>query len=179
MSYLHYSKYFLNTYAGTPYAEAQIPEDYPLHQVLQKSRAFRRLPKNLRELAGKSKAWAMANNPDRYGEPSGINQWYSPNGNELDPDTGQPLTDAEIDAQWLPDPDLDNFVVKDIPRPAGGFPDPNTWEPPEEEAVEESEPIPITQILIDIDTRGYEATAKEYGLTIPQLKAIQASEVGS
>jgi len=94
----HYSKCGLNTYYATPYFQAHIPADYPLSLVLQKSRAFRRLPPRLRELSELAKKWARRHYPPTIGVDD--KQWYDDDGYELNPNTGQRLTDKEIDAEW-------------------------------------------------------------------------------
>jgi hypothetical protein len=170
---VYFSRFGLNTYYGTPYFQSQIPDGYPLSLVLQKCRAFRRLPKHLKELSVLAKYWAELHTPEDdlpASMKNDIGRWYDSDGNELDPDTGRKLTDEEIDAQWTPDPTLDTFTVSDIPIPDGGFADPEVWEP--EETVEESEPEDRPtreQLLNDIFTRGREATADEYGIPIDQL----------
>ncbi len=161
---VYYDKFGLNTYYGTPYFAAHLPAGYPLSPTLQKCRAFRRLPSNLRELAEKSKQWAIKNG----WKPHGIDQWYDPQGYELNPVTGKRLTDAQIDAEWdtyHPDLGLDDFTVHDIPAPSGGFPDPGTWQPPEEtqEEPEDDDAPSIEKILEDIQDRGWERALEEYG----------------
>jgi hypothetical protein len=91
---VHYSRYGLNTYCGMPYFWEQIPADYPLHHVLQKCRAFRRLPPNIRELAGLAKRWFEKHDPNA--EFSDIDRWYDKDGYELDFGSGKRLTD-ELD----------------------------------------------------------------------------------
>ncbi len=165
---IYYSKFALNTYLSTPYFEAHIPKGYPLDRVMLKCRSFRRLPPHLQELAGKAKEWAIAN-----GKPPGsINEYYDDIGREIDPGDGHVLTDEEIDAQWEPIPALDSFVVRDIPRPRGGFPDPDTWEPPEgppEEEEEEEPPVSREQLIKDVALRGAEYTARYYGIDVSDL----------
>lgn len=174
---VHYSRFGLNTYCGVAYFGAHLPEDYPLHPVLQKSRAFRRLPPNLSQLAELAKHWSRHTVPPPQGSPDpfGIRNWYDDQGYELDFGTGRRLTDDEIDAQWdaLGDIGLDDFVVHDIPVPSGGFADPDTWKAPtpsvDEDLVDRSG-LTKAQILSDIQSRGRDATADEYGLP-PQLAA--------
>ena len=162
----HYSKYALNTYNWTPYFQAFVPAGYPVDAVLRKSRAFRRLPPNLRSLAEHAKEWAEANNPPA----SQIDNWYDPQGNELDPDTGRRLTDAEIDAQWEDDPDIINLAVGDIPLPVGGFPDPATWKPPTILAAPPLSAPDKLQILDDVAARGVAATEALYGISLSVTK---------
>jgi hypothetical protein len=169
----HFSKFLLNTYGGTPYFQAHVPEGYPLSRVLQKSRAFRRLPPRLRELAGLAKRWAIRNSPFPAGIVD-IEQWYDASGNELEPGTGRRLTDAEIDAQWLPDATLATFVAKDVPLPPGGFADPDEWESPPADADKDANLVDrggLTEahVLDHVASRGREATAKEYGVPVDQL----------
>lgn len=163
----HYSKFNLNTYLGTPYFQAQLPESYPVSLVLQKSRAYRRLPPNLRKLAVESKRWAERNGA----KPDGINEWYDALGNELDPDTGHVFTDDEINAQWdALNLDTDDQPISDIPLPRGGFPDPNTWSPPPIEVTpDEDGPPSDEQLRQDIASHGYEAVSKTYGIPIKKL----------
>jgi hypothetical protein len=173
----YYSKFTLNTYPGTPYFEAHIPSGYPLQQVLAKRQAFRHLPPNLQELARLSKRWYLRNNPDRI---SDIVRWYDSDGNELDPDTGRRLTDAEISSQWQPNSDLDDFVVMDIPTPIGGFPDPDTWEPAEEATGSTSDEPTQEQLRKDLSSRGIEALADEYGpWAVRKLLEARTMEVGA
>lgn len=173
----HYSKYLLNTYSTTPYFQAQVPRGYPLDRVLVKCRAFRRLPPNLRKLSALARRWAVQASPDVPGGIDGINRWYDDEGNELNPVSGQPLTDEEIDAQWSDDTDLD-FQVVDIPEPPGGFADPDTWQPSEEVEPAASAPGDLTpeMILGDIESRGPEATAMAYGVPREALAGIQTDE---
>jgi hypothetical protein len=168
---VHYSRFGLNTYCGVAYFRAHFPEDYPFHPVLQKSRAFRRLPPNLRQLAELSKSWSRrGTGPPPQGSPDafGIEGWYDDQGYELDHGSGRRLTDEEIDAQWdaLGDLGLDDFEVTDIPVPPGGFADPYTWEEPEvkDENLVDRSGLTKEQILSDIQSRGRAATAKEYGV---------------
>jgi hypothetical protein len=198
---IYYDKYDLNTYYGAPYFQAHIPADYPLHLVLQKSRAFRRLPPRLRELSVLAKRWVQHIDPIANDEQD---QWYDDDGYELNPGTGRRLTDEEIDAEW----DMlesrwgkPNVKIEDIPLPAGGFADPDTWEePPKEEPVgvfmwgrfwpDPEDCLPTkAQLLNDIASRGREATADEYGIPIDQLPdcperdaweaAMSANEAGA
>jgi hypothetical protein len=156
----HYSKFGLNSYYGTPYFEANLPPDYPIDLILQGARAFRRLPPNLRELASESKEWAEANNVLI----DGIDQWYDEEGYELDPSTGNRLTDAEIDADW-PGWSGPEVPMVDIPKPVGGFPDPMTWQPPQSIETERDHPSP-QQILKDVASRGIAKTEEEYGINL-------------
>lgn len=123
----YYSKFSLNSYAGTPYFQAHVPEGFPVYLLLQKARAFRRLPPNLKTLARNSRRWAELHDA----VPGSIAEWYDAQGYELDPNDGHRLTDAEIDAQWEPDPGLDAVMVTDIPMPPRGFAAPDEWELPE------------------------------------------------
>lgn len=173
----HYSKFSLNTYYPTPYFQACLPPGYPLEATLTKARAFRRLPPNLRALAANAKAWA-----DRvYARPPeapDIKLWYDNDGYELNPETGERLTDEEIDADWgEPDPD-DEFEVEDIPVPKGGFPDPETWEePPIEEDEEEWQGwMTEEQLLKDIKSHGREYVARYHGIPPEQLADLSSNE---
>jgi len=161
---IYYSKFSLNTYRVTPYFHAHIPDDYPLLLVLQKSRAFRRLPPRLRELSALAKKWAQRSWPIVTEE---MKRWYDADGYELDPDTGHRLTDEEINEQWSrPSGGQDGvakFVVEDIPLPAGGFADPDTWEPTIVEEIElVDRGLTMGGVLSDIASRGRERTAEEY-----------------
>lgn len=186
----YYSKFLLNTYDATPYFQAQMPPDYPLPLVLQKCRAFRRLPPNLRRLSRLARRWALRTDPNRWKEAE-EQGWYDSQGNELDPDTGQRLTDAEIDAQWGhndfgPDPILDALTVTDIPVPEGGFADPDTWEEPEPEEQgswawgrhwPDGVDVPTRiQLLWDVYTKGAAATAAYYGIPEDQLPVEMEDE---
>ncbi len=90
----HYSKFALNTYAMTPYFQSQLPDGYPINLVLQKSRAFRRLPPNLRKLAALAKKWAIRTYPDTPMGMIDIKGWYDEEGYELNPATGKRMTDT-------------------------------------------------------------------------------------
>lgn len=165
---IYYSKFSLNTYPGTPYFEAHVPEDYPLYPTLRKCRAFRRLPPRLRELAGLSKQWAEANG--RLDGIEDIREWYDEEGNELDPDTGRPLTDQEVDAQWQPEPDLDSFAVADIPPV--GFADPETWRPKSQPSPQDDEEDGPTDARVAraVEAGGYERTSREFGIPVEELQ---------
>lgn len=162
---IYYSSYLLNTYWSTDYFKAHAPKDYPIRLVAQGCRAFRRLPPNVKELAGLAKKWSI-----RKGEPQGeIEFWYDDEGYEMNPDTGKRLTDKEIDAQWADkeDPNLKKLKTKDIPRPKGGFPDPDTWEPePIEEELSEYDGPDRKSLLKDIKGYGQEYVAKDYGIAL-------------
>lgn len=161
----HYSRFGLNTFCGTPYFRACIPSGYPTNQVLQKCRAFRRLPKNLKELAAHAKRWAERNQPEVVKE---MERWYDSAGNELNPSTGQKLTNEEIDSDWNPAWDDPKFVIKDIPVPDGGFPDPNTWQPvqSDEDKLDDIDQDAPTKESIkrDIASHGLEYTSRYYGV---------------
>jgi hypothetical protein len=176
----HFSKFGLNTYYGSPYFQAHIPEDYPLSLVLQKSRAFRRLPPHLRELSAQAKKWAQRTYPGA--DVGGIDRWYDTDGYELDPDTGRRMTDEEIDAEWVrwPEPEI---VVKDIPLPPGGFADPDTWEeqPPKPPEPDPDDVPTEAQILRDIATRsggprGWKDVAEEYGVPLDWLARVTSDK---
>lgn len=170
----HFSKFLLNTYCGTPYFRAHVPEGYPTSRVLQKCRAFRRLPPNLRHLSALAKQWAERN----HAVDEDMRNWYDAAGNELDPSSGKPLTDEEIDAQWRPDPGLSELKVEDIPVPEGGFPDPGTWRPKEvTDADEDTSDGPTeAQILSDIAGHGRTRTAQEYGVPEEDLAGFETDE---
>lgn len=172
---VYFSKYKLDTYYPTSYFQAHLPEDYPTSLVLQKSRAFRRLPPNLKDLSHLARQWAERHYPSGFF--TDIGKWYDNQGYELDPSTGKRLTDAEIDAQWdsLGDLGLDDFKVTDIPVPPSGFADPATWEEPEAQGEDLVDRSGLTkeQILSDIQSRGRTATAEEYG--VPAQLATRAS----
>lgn len=171
---VYFSRFNLNTYSGTPYFQAHCPTDYPLSRVLQKCRAFRRLPPNLRGLSALAKKWAANHYPAVVAE---VDHWYDAAGNELDPSTGEPMTDAQIDAQWpWPLPDVE---VTDIPVPHGGFPDPDTWQPKQEtdadadDADGDSDRPTEAQILGDIAGHGRALAARTYGIPDEQLAGIK------
>lgn len=172
----HYDKYGLNTYRTTPYFQAHVPASYPYCLVMQKCRAFRRLPPRLQELAGKAKQWAQRVG----GYPAGImgiEDWYDDEGYELKPGTGMRLTDEEIDAEWdtyHPNLGLDDFEVDDIPIPPGGFADPDTWEEPEPE--EDEDGITEEQLLKDIASHGREYVVKDYGIPADQAEKAESDE---
>lgn len=162
----HYSKFDLNTYKGSDYFLENIPEEYPLEQVLQKCRAFRRLPPNLQKLSTLSKEWCRKH-PPSPGDTNEIEAWYDDEGYELNPATGERLTDAEIDAEWDRYPQLTTFKVVDIPIPDGGFPDVDTWKPtPSKTGPSEESDYGITeeQLSKDIASHGAKYTAKYYGI---------------
>jgi hypothetical protein len=171
---IYYSKHLLNSYWSTPYFQAHIPADYPVGITLQKCRAFRHLPPNLKQLATLARQWSLRVN----GEVDGIDRWYDEDGYELNPDTGKRLSDKEIDAQW-DGLDYPDFMVVDIPVPPGGFADPDTWEPEaEEEDVDTVDRSGMTeaQLLGDITSRGREATAREYGVPVDWLSDIESDQ---
>ena len=168
---VHFSRFALNTYSGTPYFRAHVSEDYPLSLVLQKSRAFRRLPENLRELSEKAKAWAAKHDAAL----PGVEDYYDDDGNELDPSSGHPLTDEEIDEQWSEDESLTKFEVKDIPVPDGGFPDPDTWELPEQEEDEPNDRVE-KYLLKQIKEHGRRRVARSEGISDEQLEGIESDE---
>jgi hypothetical protein len=170
MSSIHYSKYTLNTYRSTPYFQACLPTGYPIHDMLVKSRAFRKLPPNLRALSEKAKEWAIKNWP--YPKSiEDIEYYYDDEGYELNPATKKRLTEEENDSQWLPDGAPDDFTfpppdVEDIPAPDGGFPDPDTWvePPPPLDTYEDPDAPTEDSIMRDIESHGREYCAKEAGL---------------
>lgn len=179
----HFSKFDLNTYAAFPYFRANVPGDYPLSQVLQTARAFRRLPPNLRELAGLTKRLAVRTAPPDA--PAGIRDiqyWYDADGFELDPATGRRLTDAEVDRSWdeLPFPPPPRVPLADVPKPAGGFPDPDTWvEPAQPETPQGVEPPSISDIRSWVASYGPEYVSKELGIPVgllPTAERLVASD---
>jgi hypothetical protein len=167
MSSPHCSKFDLNTYASMPYFEANIPEDYPLRDVMGKCRRFRNLPPHLIELSKRAKEYAAKNFPVVVRE---VSKWYDDEGNELDPDTKKPLTDDEVNAMWI-GIDQDDFEVKDIPIPSGGFPDPSTWkQSPSEPDESHKRYVPSKErLLMDIESHGRARTADEYGIPVEEL----------
>ena len=171
----HYSKFLLNTYAGTPYFQAHLPSGYPLYQVLRKSRAFRRLPPNLQELSILTKQWAVKNDAVQM---DGIDEWYDAEGNELDPNAGIPLTDEQIDAEWdilHPEPALQSFTVTDI---GDTFANPDTWQPPPEPAPPEKDTPTPEQVARDTVSHGSTAVDEAYGLTkTPSFQAGELADV--
>ena len=156
----HFSKFALNTYFSTPYFQSQLPEGYPLSAVLRKCMAFWWLPPNLRHLAENAKRWARVNGA----VPEGVDLWYDDDGYELDPDTGRRLTDAEVVAQWVPDPALAHFTVRDIPAPTA---DPDGWAAP---TVDYGVDAPTDeQLRRDVAMRGAEAVSEEYNIPVERL----------
>ncbi len=179
----HYSKYGLNTYYAVRYFRAHVPADYQLGLVLIKSRAFHRLPPRLRELAALAKLWTCRTYPENPAGIQDIERWYDADGYELDPGTGHRLTDEEIDDQWSgpsggQGADLAAFVVEDIPLPAGGFADPEAWEPApvEDTDLVDRDGLTETQILSDIASRGRKATAEEYGVPANWYTRVTSDE---
>jgi len=174
----HYSKFDLNTYYGSDYFQAHVPADYPLHEVLEKSRAFRRLPPRLRELSALAKKWDHRVHPITNDEQD---QWYDDEGYELNPDTGKRLTDDEIDDEWERW-DIPDIEIEDIPLPAGGFADPDTWEPAKPPPdLGDREGLTEDQILSDIatrggGTRGREDVAEEYGVPKSWLTRVTSDK---
>lgn len=167
---VHYSKCQLNTFSGTDYFRAHAPEDYPINLICQKVRRFRALPPNVQRLAALAKAWWARTHP---GDTSGAEGLYDAAGYELDPATGARLTDDEVAAMWSwPAPDVE---VADIPVPAGGFPDPNTWEPPavadDDDDAEDDGPTEA-QLVNDIAGFGRARVARDYGVPVEQLARI-------
>lgn len=162
----HYSKYLLNTYAGTPYFRAHIPEGYPIYLVLRASRAHRRLPLNIQELSKLARQWSQKHESSSADDALGT--YYDEEGYELNPATKQRLTDEEIDAQWQDEEEWDQIEIEDIPIPEGGFADPETWTEPKsqpEEDDEEAKYKPTEEkLLAAIKSHGREYVAKYYGV---------------
>jgi hypothetical protein len=175
---IHYSKFDLNTYCGSPYFRAHAPADYPVQRVLEECRSFRRLPPRLRELSALAKGWTIAHSEYPAGI-EGIEHYYDGEGYELDPYAGRRLTDAEIDAEWPP-PDARTaaLAVKDIPAPPGGFADPATWEepPPPPDPDRDDPGISLAKLTQDIGSHGREYVAKEYGVPRGVLAGISSDE---
>jgi hypothetical protein len=173
----HYSKFNLNTYLGTPYFQAHCPKDYPVDRVLLACRIYHNLPENLQKLASLSKHWEMRHrDQDSIAE---IDKWYDDEGYELNPSTGERMTEDAIEESWAgcynPPPDEGQYRTMDITIPPEGFADPNTWEPEEKEPdLVDREDLTEAQILSDIASRGFKATAKEYGVPdkwLPEIKS--------
>ncbi len=171
---IYYSKFDLNTYRSTSYFTAHIPVAYPIAQTLIKSRAFRRLPPNLQQLASLAKQWVNLHWPSLV---ELISRWYDDEGYELNPDTGKRLTDKEIDKLWMNTP---TGKVIDIPIPPSGFADPATWiiplepeEPDDEADFGRTE----AELLHDIDARSREYVAREYGVEVADSDAVQAQTI--
>ena len=173
----HFSKYRLNTYSATPYFQAHVPADYPLGLVMIKSRTFHGLPPRLRELAHLAKVWACRN----YGYVAGIEgieDWYDAQGYELDPETKQRLTSAEIEAEWAEEGyGPAEPGAADIPIPPGGFADPVEWLPPEDEPeLVDRADLTEDQILRDIASRGRDWTAGAYGVPEKWLADVKTDQ---
>lgn len=169
---VHYSKFSLNTYAATPYFRAQLPEGYPLDLILQKSRAYRRLPQNLRKLAGLSKQWA-GKNWEGY---EYISEYYDAKGNELDPISGRKLTDDQIDDEWdrlPPNPALATIAVTDIP--SGDFADPDTWVVPANEPTIDAPPNEA-RLRNEIRAYGKDRVSAAYGIPIDKLPDVEQDQ---
>ncbi len=162
----HYSKFGLNTYLGTPYFQAHLPEGYPIRETLENSRAFRRLPSNLRELSALAKQW-WEKNKDQDSE---IGRWYDTDGYELNPHTEQRLTDEEIDADWVRW-QIPPIHIRDIPIPVGGFPDPDIWQPPKVKEITDDGPS-WEDLARDVEAGGYERVSKDYGIPIDELHEL-------
>lgn len=174
---IHFSKFSLNTYYGSPYFIAHVPEDYPVGLVLIKGRAFRRLPPRLRKLSALAKKYECRRSPFPFAIRD-MENWYDDEGYELNPETKERLTDEELDAQWgEPGADLAALLVKDIPEPEGGFADPDTWEePPEPEEPSPYEGPDLGQLLRDIESHGLRYVARYYGVPTDQLPKERTPE---
>ena len=148
--------------------------------MLQRCRAFNRLPPNLRELSAHSKRWAIYNDPNgSVAGIDGIEDWYDEDGNELNPNAGTMLTDEEIDEEWDNLPwDQPDIEVEDIPIPAGGFADPETWKKPEDEEEEEDDQDAPTEdgLTKDISSHGREYVARYYGIPKDQLSEVKSDK---
>lgn len=167
---VHYSKCQLNTFWGTAYFAAHCPADYPIGLICQKVQRFRALPPNVQQLAARAKVWAARQRPGAVRAAEGL---YDAEGYELDSLTGKRLTNEEVAAMWAGSepPDVE---VRDIPVPASGFPDPNTWEPPTETDDEDQDSGRPTesQLLGDIAGHGRARVARDYGVPVEQLAGI-------
>lgn len=174
---IHYSKFDLNTYKGSEYFKAHVPENYPLEQTLQSCRAFRRLPSRLRELSVLAKKWTCKHSTF----PAGIEDielWYDDDGNELDAYTNKKLTDEQLNKEWdaLELSGLDDFKVEDIPLPAGGFADPETWEPKEEPEEEDEYDGPTEEQISKEVKSGRERAMKYYGIEPKDAKDAKSAD---
>ena len=166
---IYYSKYSLNTYYSTPYFESHIQQGYPLHDVLQTCGKFLALPPNLRRLSEASRKWAE-NVPveEELGAtvPPGIENYYDNSGHEIDPETGDILTDSQINELWGANR-IRLSRVEDIR--AGKLSDPLTWRLITQ-GFEASAPRPSPhQLMLDIASHGRDRVMKDYGLTASQL----------
>jgi hypothetical protein len=176
---IHYSKFKLNTYAVTPYFAAHVEESYPLDRVLITSRTYRRLPPNLKKLAALAKRWTIRKYPWHPAGMYDIENYYDDQGYELNPATGERLTDKEIENDWervlSSSDDDEDFKVEDIPVPAGGFADPDTWEEPPVKPIDtaDSDALREDDIVRDIKSHGREYVAKDYGVPADWLPRIR------
>ena len=168
---VHFSRYLLNTYSANPFFKAHIPEDYPIGMVCIKSRAFRRLPKNVQKLAALAKQYSVRTNHQYPAGIEGIEQWYDEEGYELKPETAERLSDEEIDASWPePDEELKKFKAEDIPTPDSGFADPDSWTEPAPDTEDDEDEWGMTeqQVLRDIKSHGRGYAARYYGIASEQ-----------
>lgn len=177
---VHYSCYNLNTYLHTPYFRQHIPKGYALDDILIKSRAFRRLPPNLRKLSQLSKQWSQVSKY-KPGSVDGIDNYYDDKGNELDPTTKKPMTDQEIDDYWdmITAGEKNDTKVTDIPHPQGGFPDPNKWTPKhtgDDVSVIDRSDIDEQIVRQDAESRGVNRAAEHYGVPLRWLSKIKTPE---
>lgn len=165
----HYSKFLLNVYANTPYFQAHIPANYPLMETLQRCKAYRKLPTRLRQLSDLSRQWGELHLKwPPYSNT--IGDYYDREGYELDHTSGRPLTLAEIQSQWEPNPSVDSMTVRDIPLPRGGFPNPATWEAPKTDETVHPDDVPTEEDLRrDIKLGGREAVSQTYGIPMSKL----------
>ncbi len=170
---IYYSKYDLNTYRTTPYFMAHLPSGYRLGEALINSRAFRRLPPNLKRLSELSKQWAALHYPILVAR---VSMWYDDKGYEVHPDTKRRLSDKEVDDLWASP--KSNTKVKDIPVPPGGFADPATWtEPVSPEEPEADHGRSEAELLHDIKARSREYVAKEYGVEVADTDKALARRI--
>lgn len=171
---IYYLDADLNTYRSTPYFQSQCYTSYPLTEVMQSARAFRRLPPNLRKLCALAKRWAVRN----YGHtPGDIDRYYDAEGYELDLNTGVRLTDEQIDSGW--GGARPNTIEVDITEPPGGFMDPDKWEevqPSPDVDDREDDGITKKQLLKDIRGYGREYVATDYGIPSDRIRNIKTNE---
>jgi len=159
MSSTHISNFRLNTWSHTPYFEAHAPAGLNITMATVQAQAYLNLPPGIRSLCEASRTWAEANGWTIQGYADA----YDSEGRELDPSTGRPEPRADALAQ-----------VGDIDIPAGGWPNPATWQPAREapEADDGIDQIPVEQILADVASHGVERTADEYGLSVATVRRL-------
>ena len=166
MSIAHVSKFGLALTSATEYFQAFWPVQRDLLQVCNAVKARRKVPVNILRLADNARAWgkrhdyALENFPD-------FSDYYDKELRELNPLTGEVLTDEQILETWstITGEPARFEPIPDIELPPGGLPDPDAWTPPiYEEDPQETFTISREQALADIRSHGIARTADEYGI---------------